>query len=42
MTKKIYNQPEVQVAQFESSSLMNPGSPNIQMNQGSTIDPTQW
>lgn len=42
MTKKLYNQPEVQVAHIESSALMNPGSPNMTMNQGSTINPEQW
>ena len=38
MTKKLYNQPEVQVAQFELMTLMQAGSPN----QGSTINPEQW
>jgi hypothetical protein len=42
MTKKLYNQPEVQVAHIESSALMNPGSANITMDQGSTINPEQW
>lgn len=42
MTKKLYNQPEVQVAHIESSALMNPGSANITFDQGSTINPEQW
>lgn len=42
MTKKVYNQPEVQVAHIESSALMNPGSANITVGQGSTINPEQW
>ncbi len=42
MTKKLYNQPEVQVAHIESSALMNPGSANMTMDQGSTINPDQW
>ena len=42
MTKKLYNQPEVQVAHIKSSALMNPGSVNMTMDQGSTINPPQW
>ena len=42
MTKKLYNQPEVQVAHIESSALMNPGSANITVDQGSTVNPDQW
>ena len=40
--KRTYNQPEVQVEHIESSALMNPGSANIIMDQGSTINPDQW
>ena len=39
---KTYIQPEVQVAHIESSALMNPGSANITLDQGSTINPEQW
>ena len=42
MTKKVYNQPEVQVAHIESSALMNPGSANMTMDQGDTYNPSQW
>lgn len=40
--KRIYNQPEVQVAHIESSALMNPGSANMTMDQGTTYNPNQW
>lgn len=40
--KKNYINPEVQVAHIESSALMNPGSANMTMDQGSTINPEQW
>ena len=40
--KRIYNQPEVQVAHIESSALMNPGSATITVDKGSTINPEQW
>lgn len=40
--KKNYINPEVQVAPIESSALMNPGSVNMTMDQGSTINPPQW
>ena len=40
--KRTYNQPKVQVAHIESSALMNPGSANMNMDQGSTINPPQW
>ena len=42
MTKKLYNQPEVQVAHIESSALMNPGSANMTMDKGTSINPEQW
>ena len=42
MTNKLYNQPEVQVAHIESSALMNPGSANMTMGQGTAINPPQW
>ena len=42
MTKKLYNQPEVQVAHIESSALMKPGSAHMTMDKGSTINPVQW
>ena len=42
MTKKLYNQPEVQVAQFALESMVMAGSPNMTMDQGSTINPEQW
>ena len=40
--KRTYNQLEVQVAHIESSALMNPGSANMTMGQGSTFNPEQW
>ena len=40
--KKNYINPEVQVAHIESSALMNPGSVNMTMEQGTTINPPQW
>jgi len=40
--KKIYNQPEVSVAQFASMSLMQAASPGNSMNLGSTITDQQW
>ena len=42
MTKKIYNQPEVQVSQIALESMILAGSANITMDQGSTMDPEQW
>ena len=42
MTKKLYNQPEVQVAQIELMTLMQAGSPNMTMDQGASINPEQW
>ena len=44
MTKKIYNQPEVQVAQFASMSLMQAASPAGSGNTLGLIDSEgdQW
>jgi len=41
MTKKIYNQPEVLVAQFASMALMQVASP-ANMNVHSDIPSDQW
>ena len=40
--KKNYINPSVQVAHIESSALMNPGSVNMTMDQGISINPEQW
>ncbi len=43
MTKKIYNQPEIQIAQFASMSLMQAASPaGNTMGMSSTITDDQW
>lgn len=43
MTKKIYNQPEIQIAQFASMSLMQAASPTGNtMGMSSIITDEQW
>ena len=42
MTKKIYNQPEVQVAQFASMTLMQAASPAGNTMQFHNIEGDQW
>ncbi len=42
MTKKIYNQPEVQVAQFASMSLMQAASPAGDTMGMHDIEGDQW
>ena len=42
MTKKIYNQPEVQVAQFASMSLMQAASPAGGTMGMHDIEGDQW
>ncbi len=42
MTKKLYNQPEVQVAHIVLKSMILAGSANMTMDKGTTINPEQW
>jgi hypothetical protein len=42
MTKKIYNQPEVQVAQYASMTLMQSASPAGSTMEFNNIEGDQW